>query len=118
MRAIASGSTRVTIASWLNSRSPPAAYWTTSIPTTSSVAIAVRPNRHLTAFRHCCRLGELIGNHEGEVLGESDGDAEGIALGVVDGVFPVDATDTDGFWTTGFLNSVIDRLESLFGVTC
>jgi hypothetical protein len=38
---------------------------------------------------------------------EIDGDAT--VAGTIDGVFPVGTTDADGYWTTGFLNNIIEN---------
>ena len=72
-------------------------------------------------------INEFVVNHTGsdvnefiEVFGASNTDYsaftileiegdKGGSLGVIDGVFPVGMTNADGFWTTGFLKSVIEN---------
>ncbi len=72
-------------------------------------------------------INEFVANHIGadvnefiEVFGdptvdysaftvlEIEGDSGG-SLGVVDGVFPVDTTNADGFWTTGFRSNDLEN---------
>ena len=72
-------------------------------------------------------INEFVVNHIGsdvnefiEVFGASNTDYaaftileiegdNGGSLGVIDGVFPVETTNNDGFWTTGFLKSVVEN---------
>jgi hypothetical protein len=71
-------------------------------------------------------INEYVANHTGtdthefvEIFGEPDTDysaftlleieGDGSGAGVVDGVFPVGATDGSGYWTTGFLNNMIEN---------
>jgi len=81
----------------------------------------------MPALGQAPRINELVVNHTGadvdeyvEIYGALNADYaafsllvvegdSGSTLGVIDRVFPVGTTDTDGFWTTGFLNN---RLEN------
>ena len=71
-------------------------------------------------------INEFVFNHAGtdtyefiEVYGVPDTDYSAYTLleiegdssgaGIVDGVFPVGSTDSDGFWDTGFLNNEIEN---------
>ncbi|RMD63809.1 endonuclease, partial [Candidatus Parcubacteria bacterium] len=71
-------------------------------------------------------INEFVFNHTGtdthefvEILGDQNTDysaftlleieGDGTGAGVIDGVFPVGATDANGFWTTGFLSNEIEN---------
>ena len=72
-------------------------------------------------------INEFVFNHTGsdtnefvEVFGAADTDYSALTLleiegdsgstpGVIDGVFPLGATDANGFWTTGFLSNELEN---------
>lgn len=71
-------------------------------------------------------INEFVANHTGsdthefvEIYGTPSSDLSGLTIleiegdsggaGIVDGVFPVGTTDANGFWTTGFLNGMIEN---------